>query len=382
MPKIPTLCELNLATFAPDLTKLSNPNWRTHCVNSMGSSRQDTNFGNLGRFLIVEVTVITTSHGDVVMPKQGDTLDAYCLNAVTRHFSMTKRNLVGWIAVTISLMALLFWSYWGSIEAFYEGWYHNSVWKNLALTIVQYLSPVLILMIPAVAGVLWPRVGAVLHWLLALMAFEKINTPAGRVLIALPLAVTGILYWFGRVQPRKWAVYGICCLPVVAVIVCGAVPAYMVYERVDDGYRGMRVVEGNGVRLRWAPAGPGWPERGGDWYRAQQTCSRLSADGSRVADQPGGVWRLPTADELARSMTLHGRNAGGLWNQSSGTADFQLTPDKESPLWNPYSLVIYWWTGTELQKEEAYRFSYNGRSMATPKKARAAYYGFRCVAQP
>jgi len=292
------------------------------------------------------------------------------------------RVLVGWLAVAISLAALIFWAFWGSIEAFYEGWYYHSVFKNLEVTVIQYLFPVLVLMTAAVLGVLAPRVGAVLHGLLALAVGLLIRTPSGFTLITLPLGVLGILYWFGRVRPRKWAIYGLGVLPSLTMIVCGAMPAYTVYERVDDGYHGARTIEGNGVRLRWAPAGPGWPDRGGDWYHAQQACSRLSSDGTQVLDRPQDIWRLPTADELVRSMSLHGRNAGGSWDASQGTATYQLTPDKESPLWDRYSLVIYWWTATEVPEKQAYRFSYNGRVMATPKKVRADYYGFRCVAQP
>ena len=38
------------------------------------------------------------------------------------------RTGLGWAAVSISTAALVFWSVWGSIEAFYEGWYYRSFW--------------------------------------------------------------------------------------------------------------------------------------------------------------------------------------------------------------------------------------------------------------
>jgi hypothetical protein len=279
--------------------------------------------------------------------------------------------------------ALEFWAFWGSIEAFYEGWYFPSLWMNLKLTAIQYLAPVLLLLAAGIAAVLLPRLGAVLHWLLALGVISGLGfgTRAGLLLIALPLSILGVLYWFGRVRPRKLAVGAICILPAVTIMICGAVPACRVIRRVDDGYRGSRVIEGNGVRLRWAPAGPGWPERGGDWYQAQNACSSLSRDGTQTANLPQGIWRLPTSDELVRSMVLHGRNVRGSWNASPGVPYYKWTPDKESPLWNAYSPVIYWWTATELG-EQAYRFSYNGRALPTLKKARADYYGFRCVTEP
>jgi hypothetical protein len=80
-------------------------------------------------------------------------------------------------------------------------------------------------------------------------------------------------------------------------------------------------------------------------------------------------------------MVLHGRNVSGSWNAALGVPYYQSTPDKESPLWNPYSLVIYWWTATELG-DQAYRFSYNGRALPTSKRSQADYYGFRCVTEP
>ncbi len=293
----------------------------------------------------------------------------------------TWRQALAWVAVSISCALLVFWSFWGSIETFYEGWYSRSFWMNLALTIVQYLLPALILMVAAVASVLWPRFGSLLHVALALAVAVKINTPAGRVLIALPLAGLGGLYWFGRLRSKKWVLYSLCGLPIATMIVCGAVPAYRVFRRMDDGDRRARVVEGRGVRLRWAPAGPGWPEHGANWYKARQTCAYLSPDGSSVGDKPENIWRLPTADELTRSLSLHGINAGGVWN-GRGMPSYQATPDKESPLWDRYSPVIYWWTATEVDTQSAYRFSYNGRAMPTIKSARPDYYGFRCVTEP
>ena len=293
----------------------------------------------------------------------------------------TWRQALDWAAVSISSALLVFWSVWGSIEAFYEGWYYRSLWMNLTLTMVQYLMPVLILMVSAVAGVLWPRFGSLLHVGFALGVAARFSTPSGRLLIALPLAGLGTLYWFGRLRNKKLALYGLCGLPIATLILCGAVPAYRVSRRVDDGYRGARVVEGRGVRLRWAPAGPGWPERGSNWHQAQNTCEYLSSDGLSVGDTPKNIWRLPTADELVRSLSLHGANAGGVWD-SRGVPSYQITPDKESPLWDRYSPVIYWWTATEVNEQRAWRFAYNGRAMATIKSSGPAYYGFRCVTEP
>jgi hypothetical protein len=131
-----------------------------------------------------------------------------------------------------------------------------------------------------------------------------------------------------------------------------------VLTRVDDGERSARLIAGNGVSLVWAPQGPGWNWQqpwGGypSWqslalygvppigledkpgYGRQgdenenivfataedmlQTslCSYLSADGSTLLDEPQHIWRMPTTDELVRSLGRHGENAGCQWQGNS-----------------------------------------------------------------
>ncbi|MDR3714065.1 MAG: hypothetical protein P4L51_14695, partial [Puia sp.] len=46
---------------------------------------------------------------------------------------------LGWIAVSISTALACFWALWGINENFHEGWYFDSVWRNVGLMMVQYL---------------------------------------------------------------------------------------------------------------------------------------------------------------------------------------------------------------------------------------------------
>ena len=85
-------------------------------------------------------------------------------------------------------------------------------------------------------------------------------------------------------------------------------------QRIDDGNLQARLVSGNGVKLIWAPDGPGWPRAGGNWYEAQQVCQQLDEDGLTPASAPQHIWRLPTVDEAVRSMARHGQNSGGVWD--------------------------------------------------------------------
>ena len=148
---------------------------------------------------------------------------------------------------------------------------------------------------------------------------------------------------------------------------------------IDDGYLGVREVGGNGVDLVWAPAGPGWPGSGTDWNEAGEVCQFLSADGLTLANSPQNFWRLPTVDEAVRSMTRQGENSGGVWDGEEEAAAYEITPDKESPLWNIHSQVIYWWTATEIDEEHAYIIVYDGKVWPRSKEFGPAYLGFRCV---
>jgi hypothetical protein len=291
------------------------------------------------------------------------------------------RQWLGAVAVLISAGAIVFWSIWGGVEAFYEGWYHHSLWQNLALTLAQYWAPALTLFVAAAVAVAWPRPGAVLHLAGAAAAALIFNTPAGRVLIAAPLASLALLYWFGRVRHRGRVVAALSAVMILTLAVAGAWPGYRATHRLDDGIRTARIVEGRDVRLRWAPAGPGWPERGASWFEATRICASLDREGTRLAEAPQNDWRLPTADEVVRSLTYRSENAGGSWD-GRGAPQFRVMPEKESPLWDRYSLVVYWWTATEVDATRAWRLSYNGHIMETVKSARPAYYGFRCVTNP
>jgi hypothetical protein len=174
------------------------------------------------------------------------------------------QRIVGWSAVSISTLVAGFWGFWGSIENFHEGWYFTSLWRNLVLMLVQYLSPMII----------------------------------------------------------------------------------------------------------------------ASWIQAQQACASLTADGGSISDKPQNLWRLPTVDEAVRSLVYRGRNAGGVWDLALRQAHYRLMPDKDSPLWNVHSQVIYWWTGTEEGKDRAYRISYNGYVFALDKRGWGDYWAYRCVREP
>jgi hypothetical protein len=295
-----------------------------------------------------------------------------------------NRNLVGWIAVGTSVAIACFWAFWGIVENYHEGWYYGSLLPNLALMFAQYLSPMLIFMGVAVTSISWPRLGAVLHVILALAVawFFRAFTNTVILFLIAPLVGIGALYWFGRPRPRKLALALAIGLPLLTLILAGIGPVLRVSRRVDDGNLAARSVQGNGVTLIWAPDGPGWPREGTDWYAAQQACQQLSEDGLTLASVPQHAWRLPRVEEAMRSMARHGQNSGGVWDAATAKATYARPPDKESPLWNVHSQVIYWWTATEVDADRAYIIVYDGKVWPRAKGFGPAYLGYRCVRQP
>ena len=294
------------------------------------------------------------------------------------------RQIIGWIAVALSVAMTCVWALWGIVETFHEGWYYDSWLLNVGMMLLQYLSPMLLFLGVTLVAIRWPRSGSFLHVLLAVgvACFFRAAINVAVLLLILPLLGIGALYWFGRPRPRKVAAALAIGLPLLVLIAFGAEPVLRVSQRVDDGNLQARVIHGNDVDLIWAPDGPGWPRAGADWSEAQHACACLSEDGQTLAPDPRRIWRLPTVDEAVRSMARHGLNSGGVWDAAAAVASYETKPDKESPLWNVHSQVIYWWTATETDDARAYIIVYDGRVWKRSKDFGPAYLGFRCVKEP
>jgi hypothetical protein len=289
---------------------------------------------------------------------------------------------VGWIAVVLSTAMACFWAFWGIIENFHEGWYSTSIWQNLGLMLVQYLMLMLLFVAGALAGIYWPRLGGSLHIAAALSAawfFRRAGILVVYPTIVGPLVAMGLCYWFGRVEPRRRAANLVVVASTLTLVVCGAEPAYRVSTRISDGDFGARRITASGVDLIWAPRGPGWTEQGTSWEDAKRRCRYLTADGLSLAATPQDIWRLPTVDEAVRSMRRHGQDCGGSWDAAHATATYRRTPDKEPPLWNIHTQIIYWWTATDLDAQRAYVIVYDGQVWPRPKTARWGYLSFRAV---
>ena len=316
--------------------------------------------------------------------QRGSAKSARCYTRFRMSIGEAKRRQVaGWAAVFISTLVACFWAFWGSNENFHEGWFSASIWQNIALMFVQYFSPMLIVILMSVLALRWPLFALPLLGMFAAGAILLFRVNAGvAILFAIFLLALGALYRFGRPQPRRWAWRCVIGLPLTTAVICGVYPGWLATHRLDDGNYGMRLIEGNGMRLVWAPEGAGWPSRGVSWQEARRSCAHLTADGRSLADQPQNVWRLPTVDEAIRSLVFRGVNAGGTWDRALHRAQFRTTPDKDSPLWKVHSPVIYWWAGDDVNGNQAYYISYNGYVLLAPKHIAPGDLAFRCVCEP
>ena len=295
-----------------------------------------------------------------------------------------KKTVIGWIGVSITVAVSSLWAYWGSFENFHEGWYADTLWENIFIMLVQYLLFTILFVVLALVGLRWKKLGLAVHLLLGgfcVWFFSGASFSVLGLLIVIPFAVLGVLYYFGEPKPKKWAYRLVVCVPLVIIIAISIPLGIKVANRIDDGDFGIRTVAGNGVTLVWAPRGPGWPDRGVAWDEARELCRYLSDDGLTVMDTEQNIWRLPTADEAVRSMMLHGENAGGVWDAQGESAIYSVMPDKESPLWDVHSQIIYYWTADTSADDEgrAYIVVYNGGVFDRRKADSYGYLSFRAV---
>ena len=294
-----------------------------------------------------------------------------------------RQKILGWAAVVIVTLIASFWAYWGGIENFHEGWYEISFWNNVVMMLLQYWLFPLIFIIIGLIGLNFPKINLVLCIILGIAAayfFAGSHFSVVWIMIFIPLVGIGLLFFFGRPMP-KWLVTAILAgLPVLILVVTTIIGGIRVSQRIDDGDYGARTIDSSsGVTLTWAPKGPGWPDGNVSYDEAKDICAHLSEDGLTLLDEPVYIWRLPTVEEAVTCQMLHGKIANGKWDEATQSAFYDKTPDKETPLWDPHSKVIYYWTDTMVNDTEAYIIVYHGGVFTRKIRSHYAYLSFRAV---
>lgn len=350
------------------------------------------------------------------------------------------RRLPGYLATGLVILATTFWTYWGVGEMFYEGW--GMPFPHP----LRYLIPAAACLAFALVALTWPRAGG---WLLivagvvftawwwrlaAARGWLTWSWILGTSPLSSALVVTGVLFlWEGRfrrqrvsegwTRPERWLRRNLCHIlavgvPLTVAIIVSVYSAPLILTRVDDGDRSARLIEGNGVTLVWAPAGPGWnwrqpsggypswdrlalygvppvgladkPGRGSRHAAAEDMettglCGYLSEDGATLMTERQDIWRMPTADEIVRSLVRGGDNAGCAWDGESESAICDKQPNKDTPLWASDEEPIYYWSADEYDEEEAWYVPYTGGGRYggaisyQPKDWGNPRHGYRCV---
>jgi hypothetical protein len=357
--------------------------------------------------------------------------------------SQFLRKLPGYVGTGLLVVTTTLWTFWGVGEMYYEGWW--GAWHNR----LPYLGPPALCLALTWIALTWPRIGGGLILLIggtftawrwarqAQLGGLTLRWMLGWFPISGLLVVVGVLFVLegryrqqrraeGRRPPVGWLGRNLRYViafapPLLTALSVTAFFAPLLLARFDDGDRGARLIRGNGVTLVWAPKGPGWNwhplagrgrrpswddialygvppvgihearKIGYDEHATQvdmQTnglCRYLSADGTTLMPEPQGVWRMPTADEVVRSLVRRGENAGCTWDGASTSADCPRQPNKDAPLWAADESPIYYWAAGEYDAQEAWYVPYTGGGLYggvighQPKSWGNARHGYRCV---
>jgi len=333
-------------------------------------------------------------------------------------------------ASALMIFFAVFWAYWGTAEMYHEGWW--GAWYNR----LPYLAPLALILIPTLIVFRWPIAGGVL--ILAIGGFALFFFNSDVAYIGLSIALLGGVFIASGViqrkstppaapEPAPWWRRQLRYLlaagaPVLVCLIISAVRLPVVLTRVDDGERGARQISGNGVALVWAPEGPGWNWKqpwggypawqnialygvpppglaGKPGYGRQPSgktvyagaaemvrtdlCRYLNAGGTTLSDTPQNIWRMPTVDEIVRSLGRHGVNAGCAWQGELGRqVQCAIEPDKESPLWATDHPAIYYWAADDYHDSLGYFVAYNGTVNVSNKLGGNPRHSYRCVRQP
>ena len=358
-----------------------------------------------------------------------------------------RHRLPGYLATGLLTLATTLWTFWGVGEMYYEGWW--GAWYNrlpylgppticVAFALVALTWPrlggwIILLLGGAFTTWRWMRQAqlGLLTWQWMLGWF-----PVSGVLV-----IVGILFLLeaghrrqrqaqGWTPPRLWVRRNLRYVvalapPLLTAILVTAYFAPLLLARYDSGARSAQQIVGNGVTLVWAPEGPGWNwrpwEDQGRWLSwddialygasplgfqvvpkwehrgshatqadmaATGLCRYLSEDGTRLMPEPQDIWRMPTTDEVVRSLVHRGESAGCAWDGASAEAECGEQPNKDTPLWAPDEAPIYYWTSDEYDRESAWYVPYTGGLRYggmidhQPKDWGNSRHGFRCVRDP
>jgi hypothetical protein len=191
-----------------------------------------------------------------------------------------KHKLPGYIAIGMLILSTTLWTFWSVGEMYYEGWWGK--WTNR----LPYLVPACVCWIFTFISLTWPRLGGwiiiivgggftIWRWLRqAQLGLLTLKWAFGFFPISGLLILIGLLFLFdGHYRHKRnliestpskhWAHRNLRYIiaytpPLITTIAVTALFVPFLCSRYNDGNRDARLIQGKGISLIWAPAGPGW----------------------------------------------------------------------------------------------------------------------------
>lgn len=328
------------------------------------------------------------------------------------------QNLKFNISYIFLILVTSIWSFWGINEMFHEGWYTPFEW-------IFFLLPSIISIIFSIITILFPIIGGILiiffGTIFSIFIFSRIISSLGftvkNFISWLPVTIFFILLGFlfinegkkGKIERniKTKRIILLILINLIIIFIFGTPLYFRNKNRLNDGFRGEREIVGFEIKLTWAGEGVcfqfkskgnlSWNEialygKGEIGFEGKRFIYATKEDfekynmfryinyeGTELTKEIHDYWRLPTIDELTRTMYRKGECVGTPWNGKEGKQKYKKIPDKETPLWLPDEPVIYYLSSTEANEKEVFTISYNGNVIKRDKSSVLGSLGFRAV---
>lgn len=310
------------------------------------------------------------------------------------------------------------WTFWGINEMFHEGWYKPFEWIFFLLpSIISVIYSIITILYPIIGGILIIISGSIFSIFIfsRMIKFHSFNIK--NFISWIPLTLFFIFLGFLFIKEGKKQKFNknlkinrvnfLILINLIIIFLFGTPLYFRNINRLNDGYRGEREIVGFEIKLIWAGEGVSFhfKSKGNlSWneialygkgeigfegkrfiYATKEDFERynmfryINYEGTEITKEIQDYWRLPTIDELTRSMYRKGKCVGVPWNGKEGRQNYKITPDKETPLWLPDEPVIYYFSSTEANEKEIYTISYNGNVIKRDKSSVLGSLGFRAV---
>ncbi|HRU51490.1 MAG TPA: hypothetical protein P5543_04795 [Planctomycetota bacterium] len=304
------------------------------------------------------------------------------------------RHIFGLLAILLATGLSCFWAFWGGIENLHEGWTnHNIIW-NIIGAFIRYIPWMILAISLSVVALYYKFLGGLIYIVLggyfilrctAICMNQIQKFPVEYFVILSILPFIGFCFLFGKLPNKRFSYVVLIGLPLATFAFVSSHPMERVIHRMaleKQADSEIYVQEINGKRLIWSPriTTAGILKKGCSWSVANRICAHLSKNGRNIESVEQNFWRLPTKEEVVACLTRNGKNCNGRIGKT-GKALYDVMPDKEYPIWDPYNTIIELWTSSKDEKNKnlVYSVFYYGEVYTRSIDEWDETVGFRAV---